>query len=116
MRHGLCAVAPRNDRPIGETRLDRGQFFKLGHILLHQFIGVCGDVGVVAIFARVVLADTAIILVSQTHQGFRIGYRQTLEENGVYQVKMAAWVPIQSASVSSTVMVNPGVLRNWRSA
>jgi hypothetical protein len=31
-------------------------------------------------------------------------------------VKMAALAPIPSASVSTTVIVNPGDLRNWRNA
>jgi hypothetical protein len=31
-------------------------------------------------------------------------------------VKIAAFAPMPSASVSSTEMVNPGVLRSWRSA
>jgi hypothetical protein len=31
-------------------------------------------------------------------------------------VKMAELAPMPSASVSSTVTVNPGVLRNWRNA
>ena len=111
----LRVFATRRKRPVLKAGFHRCQLIEFRQVLFEHQIRVRRKKRIVSL-----LMDSgvhaAIIGVADADEGFRIGNGQIPQQTALTSVKMAALAPMPSASVRMTVMVKPGVFRNWRNA
>ena len=84
LRYGLGSGAADGNGPPGVAGLHRGQLFELRQALLEHVIGVGGKERVVPVVVPAAV-DAAVVFVADADEGFGIGYRQVMEQDGIDQ-------------------------------